>query len=93
MVLLFSKSDWRFAGECMSVLAMAAGTSPTITSLALLVHTFVPGGETQWKQQKRRRYMAGTIGAGRGSYCLLRRWSCGLACRSLCGRGCGHGGG
>ncbi|EAQ7337530.1 nickel transporter [Salmonella enterica] len=40
MVLLFSKVIGVFSWGMASVLAMAAGTSLTITSLALLVHTF-----------------------------------------------------
>lgn len=40
MVLLFSKVIGVFSWGVMSALAMAAGTSLTITSLALLVHSF-----------------------------------------------------
>ncbi len=40
MVLLFSKVIGVFAWGMASALAMAAGTSLTITSLALLVHSF-----------------------------------------------------
>ncbi|MGL5969930.1 MAG: nickel/cobalt transporter [Kluyvera sp.] len=40
MVLLFSKVIGVFTWGVVSALAMAAGTSLTITSLALLVHTF-----------------------------------------------------
>ena len=40
MVLLFSKVVGVFSWGMASALAMAAGTSLTITSLALLVHSF-----------------------------------------------------
>lgn len=40
MVLLFSKVIGVFSWGVVSALAMAAGTSLTITSLALLVHSF-----------------------------------------------------
>lgn len=93
MVLLFSKVIGVFSWGMASVLAMAAGTSLTITSLALLVHTFsCSGGETQWKQSAGVMAAGRLVNAGAGwrAYCLSRRWSCGLACRSLWA-GCGHG--
>lgn len=93
MVLLFSKVIGVFSWGMASVLAMAAGTSLTITSLALLVHTFralavkLSGNKAPalWRQVG-----WSTLALAGGAYCLSRRWSCGLACRSLWA-GCGHG--
>ena len=44
MVLLFSKVTGVFGWGMLSALAMAAGTSLTISSLALLLHSAVPVG-------------------------------------------------
>ncbi|QUJ02676.1 hypothetical protein KCP71_13475 [Salmonella enterica subsp. enterica] len=77
MVLLFSKVIGVFSWGMASVLGNGGGNPLTITSLALLVHTFrALAVKTQWKQS-----------AGAAAVVLVNRWRWPRGHTACCGAG------